>query len=267
MPPLDARGLFGPDRAALIQLLESLAPAEWELPTVCAGWDVRDVALHILGGDLGNVARRRDGSRSEPAAGEALPTFINRINEEWVAATRRLSPRLICELLAFSGPPVFAHLEALDPDAPDGHVSWARLEPAPNRLDVAREYMERWVHQQHIRDATGRPGQTDERFVAPVTAASIWAVPRALAGLPEGSLAITITGTGGGDWAAVYEEGGWRLREAAGVQATCRLSVPSDTWWRLVTRGIPREQAASRARIEGEPGLALAALQAVAIIA
>ena len=41
--------LLIPDRDALIDLLAELQPDEWTRPTVCRGWDVRDVALHILG--------------------------------------------------------------------------------------------------------------------------------------------------------------------------------------------------------------------------
>lgn len=35
------------ERAGLTDLLESLSPDEWELPTQCGGWRVRDVAAHL----------------------------------------------------------------------------------------------------------------------------------------------------------------------------------------------------------------------------
>ena len=34
-------------RLAVADLLDGLAPAEWELPSLCAGWRVRDVAGHL----------------------------------------------------------------------------------------------------------------------------------------------------------------------------------------------------------------------------
>lgn len=37
------------ERAALADLLETLPPAEWEHPSLCAGWTVRDVAAHVIG--------------------------------------------------------------------------------------------------------------------------------------------------------------------------------------------------------------------------
>lgn len=35
-------------RAALADLLETLAPDEWERTSLCAGWRVRDVAAHVI---------------------------------------------------------------------------------------------------------------------------------------------------------------------------------------------------------------------------
>lgn len=35
-------------RSALADLLETLRPDEWEQPSLCAGWTVRDVAAHVI---------------------------------------------------------------------------------------------------------------------------------------------------------------------------------------------------------------------------
>jgi len=39
------------ERADLLDLLRSLAPEQWQHPTLCSGWDVRDVVAHVLGYD------------------------------------------------------------------------------------------------------------------------------------------------------------------------------------------------------------------------
>ena len=36
------------ERSALADLLETLSPAEWDHPTLCPGWAVRDVAAHVI---------------------------------------------------------------------------------------------------------------------------------------------------------------------------------------------------------------------------
>jgi uncharacterized protein (TIGR03083 family) len=269
-PPaiVDVRGLFGPDREALLELLDDLGPADWESPTVCRGWDVRDVALHLLGGDLGNIAIRRDGVRGvQMKAGESLAAFVNRINDEWITAARRLSPRLIREHLAFTGPLLFEHLESLDPLQSGGVVSWASARPAPNWLDVAREYMERWVHQQHIRDAVGRPGQEEARYAGPVVAASVFALPPALRDRRAGTVTLSVQGPAGGTWTTVSGDGEWTLWQGRAAVADCAIAIDARDWWRLVTLGVTPDEAAHRASVSGDAGLARAVLGAVAIIA
>ena len=264
------RELLPIDRSALVELLRSLAPEEWSRPTACAGWDVRDVALHILGGDLNNISRRRD---AEPAAtwgpGEDPGDFLAQVNQEWVTAARRFSPRLIMELLETTGPALFAYFETLDPAVLGGPVSWAGPGPAPVWLDLAREYMERWVHQQHIRDATGRPGQTDARSVRPVIAASMHSLPVAMAeraGDAHEVVVVRVPGNAGGTWSVVRQDQAWLLVEGAAQDARTTIEVTADDWWRLVTLGLRPDDVARRARVFGDADLAAAAFSAVAII-
>src|SRR3712207_3090221 len=36
------------ERAEMADFLESLSPAQWEMPSLCAGWRVREVAAHVI---------------------------------------------------------------------------------------------------------------------------------------------------------------------------------------------------------------------------
>ena len=91
---------------------------------MCEGWSVKDVAGHILGIDLGNLSRRRDGYKGEvPLPGEDIVTHVNRINDDWMLAARRLSPRLIRDLLETVGPPLFAYFASLDLNTLGGPVT------------------------------------------------------------------------------------------------------------------------------------------------
>jgi hypothetical protein len=236
---------------------------------------VKDVALHVLGGDIGNIAGRRDGIWGVAhQAGETMGTFIGRINQEWVTAARRMSPRLIVELLEWSGPLLFDHLAGLDPMGQGTEVSWAGPGPAVAWLDAAREYTERWLHQQHIRDAVGVPGQQEATFFEPVIATFVHALPLALApaGVPVGStLEVLVGGDGGGEWTVVRESGegpvgGWVLRTGRDGRATARIRMDADSAWRLFTLGLDEQQAGERVRREGDPTLAALALRAVAIV-
>jgi uncharacterized protein (TIGR03083 family) len=45
----EAKVLAGEEFRRFADLVSSLSPAEWELPTDCVAWDVRKMALHVLG--------------------------------------------------------------------------------------------------------------------------------------------------------------------------------------------------------------------------
>src|ERR1051325_2833769 len=79
----------------LIELLESLAPLEWDLQTVAPLWKVRDVAAHLLDTALRKLSMVRDSWQVE-AAGIHTPqdliALVNRLNREGVTVYRRLSP-------------------------------------------------------------------------------------------------------------------------------------------------------------------------------
>lgn len=44
----DVWGLVHVERAALVDDLAGLAPARWDVPSLCAGWRVHDVAAHLV---------------------------------------------------------------------------------------------------------------------------------------------------------------------------------------------------------------------------
>lgn len=269
--PVQTLDLFAGDRAALLQLLSTLTPDEWNLPTVCSNWSVKDVALHILGGDLGNISLRRDAFFGlNPAPGEDFVVFLNRINEGWVQEARRISSHLLIDLLAFCGPHLFAYFDTLDLDQVTAHVSWAGPDPSPVWLDVAREYTERWFHQQHIRDAVNKPGQTGSRFLAPVLATFVYALPHTYryTPAPQGTtIHLHITGDAGGDWSLVRQPSAWTLYEGSPDSPTTTITMDQSTAWRLLTKGLTPEAARSQITFAGDQTLGEPIFQAIAIIA
>lgn len=269
--PVEVLDLFSLERASLLELLEGLTPEEWAKPTACGDWSVKDVALHVLGGDLGNISGRRDGTWGlNPTPGEGFGAFLNRINEEWVATARRLSTRVIMDLLAWSGPQLFDYFATLDLGAAGGTVTWAGPEPAPVWLDVAREYTERWMHQQHIRDAVDRPGFTAPRFFAPVLATFVYALPQTFRDVdaPAGTvMQLYIRGDSGGNWALARDDNRWRLYSGKAEKSEAQVTLDQSIAWRLFTRGLTTEEAEREATIEGDRRLGLQVLRAVAIIA
>src|SRR5215471_14750026 len=118
--PIQVVPLFPETLDALLNLLTDLQHADWEAPTVCAGWTVKDIAQHLLGGEISILSRKRDGyafSGSPIKEWQELVTLINNLNASWVTATRRISPRLLCDLLRFAGEQANRYFASLDPDA------------------------------------------------------------------------------------------------------------------------------------------------------
>jgi uncharacterized protein (TIGR03083 family) len=269
-PPIDARPLFAPQLAAFADLLGGLSLAQWALPTVCPGWDVKDVAAHVLGDHIGRLSRHRDGYATlRPRDGETLPSFLDRINGEWVTAARRFSPHLLIEQLQTIGDQVAEFWQTVDPDALGEAVSWADPGPAPVWLDAARDFSEYWTHHQQICDAIGEAGLMSPGYVRPVIDTFMRALPHTLRKVTaqEGTtLQMTVTGPGAGEWACTRDQDRWSLHRQPHPKPAARVEFDTDTAWRLCTRGITPQQAAGRARIDGDHRLATAALQIVSII-
>jgi hypothetical protein len=107
-----------------------------------------------------------------------LVGYLNRLNAEWITATRRVSPPLLIDLLEHTGGQLARLFLELDPGAPAIFpVAWAGEERSANWFDIAREYTERWLQQQQIRDAVGAPGLTARPWMHPVLVPFVRALP------------------------------------------------------------------------------------------
>jgi uncharacterized protein (TIGR03083 family) len=174
----EARVIADEEFRRFAELLASLAPEEWVLPTDCTGWDVRKIALHMLG------------------SGEAqasFPTFVHQLrkgvplNKEidshhWVDGMNELQIR---EHAHLSNDEIVAQLQAIGPKAVKGR--WrtpppARYLPIPfgppigwtplkYLLDVGFT-RDVWAHRIDICRATGRAmhltADHDGRLVADI---------------------------------------------------------------------------------------------------
>lgn len=269
---IDVRPLFPRERQAMLGLLRALDPADWARPTVCPGWDVHDVVGHVLNDHMRRLSGGRDGYGGAVFADdETLPAYLARTNDEFVRATRQLSPRLLIELLEYLGPRLDALWAAHDPQAPAGlNVSWAATDVgSPAWLDIGREYTEFWVHQQQVRDAVSRPGATEPDLMAPVLQIFARALPYTLRahGRQEGTaVLLEAQGPAGGRWSAARQGGRWRIAPPT-AEPAARVSMDQDTFWRLATRGITVDEARERSERSGDPELTAAMTTLLAVVA
>jgi len=266
---------FAPLHAELIALLRGLEPDDWQRPTACALWSVRDIAAHLLDDDLRRLSFHRDGQavRAGPPVHDpaSLVALLNRMNAEWVAAARRLSPRVLIDLLEVTGPQVLDLFRSIDPFAP-AHwaVAWAGETTSANWFDAGRDYTERWLHQQQIRDAVGAPPLTGPEWLHPVLALFVRALPHTYRDVQADAgttLRMVIEGPAGGIWTLRREANCWRLYAGEAPNPAATVTLSDDTAWRLFTKGLAPDVARARVRIEGHQALGAVTLRSLAVMA
>jgi uncharacterized protein (TIGR03083 family) len=232
------------ERARLLTLLKELDDEDWHRPSPCPGWTVLGLACHLLGDDLGLLSRRRDNYMGTPAPeGLSEDGFIDWLDElqmEWVRAARRVSPRLVVELLEWIGPRLVTVLGDEDLAEVSGRVSWAGPEPAPRWLDQLRELSEYWIHRQQLLEAVGRPVDLDPTLLRPILLGLRWALPYRLskADLASGAIQITVGAPIGERWTLVASQGTWTFSEAAHQHVIAQASLTPDEAWRLMTNNL-----------------------------
>lgn len=259
----------------LINLLTELTEEEWQQPTVCSPWTVKDLAAHLLDTDLRRLSFQRDKLPPVPpdnpltSQGD-LVGFLDQLNHEWVRAARRISPRLLVELLTLTSQQMCDFLRSLDPHEPALFaVAWAGEEDSSNWFDIAREYTEKWLHQQQIREAVGRPGLNRRYHLYPVLDIFMRALPFTYRNVnaARGTLTVFISGEAGGTWSLQRENGAWHLFHGRSSNPAACVSLSQDTAWRLFSKGLSPVESRRRVHVEGDEVLASAFLNTVSIMA
>jgi hypothetical protein len=277
MEPLGPRHvahLFRPLLHELIALLRGLDADGWDRPTVAGRWRVRDVAAHLLDGDLRKLAICRDGHAVVPErpihTDRDLASFIDGLNASGVAYAARVSPRLLTDLLEISGSWVSEWVTRLPPHAPSVFpVSWAGERASEHWMDVGREYTERWHHQMQIRDAVSAPLLLDAGWMDPLLDFSVRALPHAYADLaaPAGTtVTLHVDGAAGEPWTIVRHDRHWEIMQGRPAMSDATASIAMDDAWRLFYNALSPDDASSRLRVTGDPRLIQPLIRARSVI-
>ena len=167
--------------------------------------------------------RKLTASRREPPAlkttkitvSAELLALINTLNAEGVRQYGQLSPDELISRMETASRESAEYHQALDPFAPAMFpVSWAGEEESANWFDTAREFTERWHHQQQIRLAVNKPGIMTREIYYPVLDCFMRALPYAYRDVPakSGTIAqFNISGECGGSWFLFRDGGAWTL--------------------------------------------------------
>jgi uncharacterized protein (TIGR03083 family) len=273
--PIDTRSLFRPVSSRLVTLLRQLPADAWHRPTIAGTWLVRDVVAHLLDSTLRRLAFHRDGMAPPPpsraiASERDFVGFINDLNAQWVAATKRLSPRLLTDLYERAGGEAADWFESLPLEAPALFaVSWAGEEASAGWFDIGREFTELWHHQAQVRLAVGARPLADPRYLAAVIDVAVRGLPYALRQVeaePGETIGLEIEGPSGGRWTLSREATRWTLWRGAADAPVARLRLGDETAWRLLFNGLSERDAAAQVHVEGRDDLGRAFLRARSVI-
>ncbi len=266
MQPILVADLFAPLNDELLRLLRGLKAEEWNARAV-GTWTVKDVAAHLLDTTLKRLSAHRDHYSPPFSGANGLANIINEMNSHWVSAVRRISPRILVELLDRYGAEMAQHMTSLDPYVnSEWAVSWAGEDSSPNWFDTARELTEKWHHQQQIRDAVQRPPLYELRFFKPVIDTFMRGLPHAYRNVNAAdgtTIAFDVRDVM--SCSLTRQGGAWSL-DGKRTGATS-IAMTGDTAWRLFTKGLPRDEARRRSEIAGDATLAEPLFSMLAIVA
>jgi hypothetical protein len=258
----------------LMELLCSLEPKEWQKPTVAKLWTVKDVAAHLLDGNIRILSMLRDDYKGEDPSinsHQDLLDFLNGLNADWVKAMKRVSPQMLILLHELTGPLFCKYYASLNPfDKAGFAVDWAGETESRNWMHIAREYTEKFLHQQQIRDAVNKPGIMMKEFFYPFIDIFMLALPHTFRNTraKEGTVVqIVVTGDAGGSWQVVARNNYWRLEKELINEAVTTIEIDPDDAWRLFSKSIRPAHIREKVSIKGDERLAATALGMISVMA
>lgn len=258
--PIPTLQLFPILDQKLFELLKSLSSEEWEAQTVAKLWKVKDVAAHLLDGNLRMLSMSRDGYFGEKAENihsyQDLVQYLNELNRTWVQAMKRTSPKVLIDLLESSGKEYISHLKSLPPfENALFSVAWAGQKSSPNWFHIAREYTEKFLHQQQIRDAVNKPGIITKELFQPFLEIVMQAFPHTFREVKaeKGTIvSLEISSEIGRIWSIVRREKNWELTNSLIDNPNAKVQMDPETAWKLISKSWKPDEVKDLVTISGD---------------
>lgn len=245
--PISVKELFPVLDRLLFEALQSCSPEDWQRSTLAGTWTVKDIAAHLLDGNLRVLSMGRDGYFGEQApainAYSDLVGWLNQLNADWVQACKRMSPATLLDWLKSTGPEVSAYYHSLPPFSPALFpVAWAGEQESFNWFHLAREYTEKWHHQAQIREALGITAPLLEKeLYHPFLQTMVCGLPhhyRNTSATVGTEIQLNISGEAGGYWTLQKETGQWIIHSGKAMEPVAGMELAPEIAWKLFTKGI-----------------------------
>ncbi len=257
---------FRAERDAILTVAKGLTDDEWNAPSACAGWSIRDVMGHMACTLHGVIDPKflpnRDGgteSSMEPAVAERRAWPIEQVLEEYETYSEQAAN-------------VFASLQ----DAPlaDTMLEMGDLGTHPMSILASTFLFDGYTHLRNDilqpKGAIDRPQPArDEQRLRPtiewMLAGLPWMCADALQVVVDRPIVLTLDGPGGGTWtiAPGGEDGRVKLTEGASPDAAATVRSNDHDFVIWGTRRAPWSELT---KIDGDQSYAANVLDAIKII-
>ncbi len=150
----------------IAELCASFSDADWEMPTDCPGWSVKDNLSHILGTE-------------KMLAGDPFPDIdipdsphlkneIAKFNERWIAERRSKTGQEVLDEFKEVTQNRLKSLEAMT-DAEWEAETQTPVGPAPYGRFMQIRILDNWMHEQDMRYGTQKMGNEDDSAAVEIT--------------------------------------------------------------------------------------------------
>jgi hypothetical protein len=275
MQEIQTLHLFPKLSYGLVSLLGSLTIEEWLMPSPIEGRTVKDLASHILDGSIKRLSLQRDqffSDKPDVTTYTDLVGYIQQINKEWIMASRRLSPKLLIELMKMVDREVYEFFQGLDPNGKALFpVAWAGETESKNWFDLAREFTEKWHHQMQIRMSLGKPLLMERSYVQPLYKTFMLGLPFALKearDFPDNTVVkVSISGNYVESWLVVKQNGQWGINNDDLSPVKTEIIIPENVGWVIFTNTDRNKlQYVSQMNISGNEVLAQYVINMVTVM-
>lgn len=220
---------------SVAEVCHGLVTAEWELPTECPGWTVKDQLSHLIG--IEQMLMGIEPPEWDGPLGDHVKNDFAALNEKWVAV-RRAEPgdAVLAEFREVTG----IRLEALGalPEDEWARVGFSPVGEVPYARFMETRVFDSWVHEQDVRLALDRPGGSGgvaSAFGLGEVESAMGFVVGKKAAAPEGSVVrFTVSGPpGDGREFSLGVEGGRARPVGPEAAPTVTLAMSSIDFLRL----------------------------------
>ncbi|MFF0276256.1 maleylpyruvate isomerase family mycothiol-dependent enzyme [Streptomyces sp. NPDC094447] len=253
---------------AIAELVQPLVEGEWNRPTPCPGWSVRDIVSHVIGMETEMLG--------DPRPIHSLPRDLYHVRSDFArymevqvdVRRHHTAPEMTSELEYIL---IRRARQLRNENRSPEHLIRAPL-GAEQSLELAYRMraFDVWVHEQDLRTALGRPGNLDSAGAHVTRDVLLEALPKVIAkdaGAPASS-AVVVDVSGPLEFlrtVRVDAEGRGSIDGAPSLGPAVTLATDWETFVRLACGRVRAADAADRIKTEGDEALTQAILDNFAV--